>query len=178
MRPLSIAALAAIAAFCALPLLLHAGLRINTTSSFPPGLYWVVDKVPARGDLVLFCPPQREVFRLAHERGYLAAGTCPGGYMRLLKRLVGEAGDEVAIQPAGLSVNGLLQARSQRLDVDPRGRAMPRPDSDHFQLAAGQVLMLSDYSRLSFDGRYFGPIPRSQLCEVVRPVLVWSRAGD
>jgi type IV secretory pathway protease TraF len=55
---------------------------------------------------------------------------------------------------------------------------MPRPDSDRFQLAAGQVLMLSDYSRLSFDGRYFGPIPRSQLGEVVRPVLVWGKAGD
>lgn len=177
-RPLSVAAALAILAFCALPLALLAGARINTTSSFPPGIYWVVDKAPEKGDLVLFCPPRQEIFRLAHERGYLSSGTCPSGYMRLLKRLVAVSGDEVLIAPEGVSVNGRLQQRSQPLQQDPRGRSMPHPQSPHFRLVRGEVLMLSDYSRLSFDGRYFGAVPQAQLGEVVKPWLVWSRSDE
>jgi len=51
----------AILALLVLPLLLRSGARINITSSFPPGIYWVVDKAPAKGDLVMFCPPIRAV---------------------------------------------------------------------------------------------------------------------
>jgi type IV secretory pathway protease TraF len=37
----------------------------------------------------------------------------------------------------------------------------------------GEALLMSDYSPSSFDGRYFGPIPRAQIQGVVRPVLTW-----
>ncbi|MFJ4345065.1 conjugative transfer signal peptidase TraF [Pseudomonas sp. NPDC089401] len=174
-RPLTLLAVLAILAFCGLPLVLHGGARINVTSSFPPGIYWVVDKAPEKGDLVLFCPPESEVFSLAHARGYLAGGPCPGGYMHLLKRLVGTAGDDVAIDADGVRVNGQLQARSQPLQRDPSGRPMPHPAAARFRLQDAQVLMLSDYSRLSFDGRYFGAVPEAQLGEVVEPWLVWQR---
>lgn len=169
------AAVVVILASCALLLVLWAGARINTTSSFPRGIYWVVDKSPVKGDLVLFCPPRREVFHLALERGYLHSGTCPGGYMRMLKRLVAVAGDDVWITLAGVSVNGQLQQRSQPLLLDPGGRAMPQPPLLYFRLARDEVLLMSDYSRSSFDGRYFGAIPREQLGEVVRPWLVWGQ---
>lgn len=175
-RPLSVAALLGILALLLSALAMHSGARINVTSSFPPGIYWVVDKAPEKGDLVMFCPPQLPLFDLAHTRGYLNGGSCPGGYMHMIKRLVAEAGDEVLIADAGVSVNGQLQLRSQLLAKDPSGRSMPRPASAHFRLAEGEVLMLSDYSRLSFDGRYFGTIPRVQLNEVVRPWLVWDRS--
>ena len=55
---------------------------------------------------------------------------------------------------------------------------MPHPQAQHFRLGSGEVLMLSDYSRLSFDGRYFGAVPQTQLGEVVRPWLVWNRSRD
>lgn len=177
-RPLSLAAALAILMFCALPLILLAGARVNVTSSFPPGVYWVVDKVPERGDLVLFCPPQRDVFDLARERGYLQSGTCPGGYMRMLKRLAAIAGDEVLILPEGISVNGQVQERSQPLALDPSGRNMPHPQFGKLQVAADEALLLSDYNRYSFDGRYFGAVPMSQVEEVIRPVLVWGRPRD
>ncbi len=177
-RPLSLAAALAVLMFCALPLFLLAGARVNVTSSFPPGVYWVVDKVPERGDLVLFCPPRRDVFDLAHDRGYLPSGTCPGGYMRMLKRLAAIAGDEILIVPEGINVNGQLQARSQSLKLDPSGRRMPHPEANQFQLAAGEALLLSDYNRYSFDGRYFGTVPMSQVDEVIRPVLVWGGPRD
>ncbi|MFJ4157208.1 conjugative transfer signal peptidase TraF [Pseudomonas sp. NPDC089752] len=174
-RPLSVAAVLAILLLLVLPLVLRSGARINVTSSFPPGIYWVVDKAPEKGDLVMFCPPQQPVFDLAHTRGYLSSGPCPGGYMRMIKRLVGVPGDDVLIVPEGVSVNGRLQVRSQPLLQDPSGRRMPLPSSTHFRLGNGEVLMLSDYSRLSFDGRYFGAVPQAQLDEVVRPWLVWNR---
>ncbi|MDE4536801.1 conjugative transfer signal peptidase TraF [Pseudomonas sp. ITEM 17296] len=174
-RPLSVAAVVAILAFCAVPLVLWGGARLNVTSSFPPGIYWVVDKAPEKGDLVMFCPPQEAVFQLAHARGYLAGGTCPGGYMHLLKRLVAVSGDDVQITAEGVSVNGQLQVRSQPLQQDPSGRPMPQPPLAHFRLGSDEVLMLSDYSRLSFDGRYFGAVPQGQLGEVVEPWLVWRK---
>jgi len=95
--------------------------------------------------------------------------------MRMLKRLVAVAGDDVWITAAGVSVNGQLQPHSQPLLVDPGGRAMPQPSLLHFQLAHDEVLLLSDYSRLSFDGRYFGAIPQAQLGEVVRPWMTWGQ---
>ncbi|HEK1006906.1 TPA: S26 family signal peptidase [Pseudomonas putida] len=95
--------------------------------------------------------------------------------MRMIKRLVAVPGDEVLIAAEGVSVNGQLQVRSQPLPQDPSGRSMPQPSSAQFRLADGEVLMLSDYSRLSFDGRYFGAVPQAQLDEVVRPWLVWNR---
>jgi type IV secretory pathway protease TraF len=32
---------------------------------------------------------------------------------------------------------------------------------------------MSDVSGTSFDGRYFGPINRSQIKTVIRPVITW-----
>lgn len=174
-RPLSVAAAVAILCFLLLPLALHCGARINVTSSFPPGIYWVVDKTPAKGDLVMFCPPEQPLFDLAHSRGYLGSGSCPGGYMHMLKRLVAVADDEVDFAETGVRVNGQLQVRSQPLAKDPSGRSLPRPPQAHLRLAGSEVLLLSDYSSLSFDGRYFGVLPRKQVNEVVRPWLVWQR---
>ncbi len=53
---------------------------------------------------------------------------------------------------------------------------MPGPPVARIQIGSGEVLMLSDYSELSFDGRYFGPVSEAQLEEVVEPWLVWSAA--
>jgi type IV secretory pathway protease TraF len=50
---------------------------------------------------------------------------------------------------------------------------MPVCRLQDYRLAAGEVLLMSDYSPLSFDGRYFGPIPRAQIQGVVQPVWTW-----
>jgi type IV secretory pathway protease TraF len=41
-------------------------------------------------------------------------------------------------------------------------------------LAARDVLLMSDISGRSFDGRYFGPIERAQIQAVIRPVWIWK----
>ncbi|MGL4447802.1 MAG: hypothetical protein ACRCUZ_08805 [Shewanella sp.] len=40
-------------------------------------------------------------------------------------------------------------------------------------MAANEVLLMSDVSRTSFDGRYFGPVSRVQIRHVIRPLLTW-----
>ena len=49
---------------------------------------------------------------------------------------------------------------------------MPHYETD-CTLKDNQVLLMSDYNPLSFDGRYFGPINRAQIRSVIRPVLTW-----
>ena len=150
-----------------------AGARINTTASFPYGLYWVVHAPVKKGEMVMFCPGQGDAFREARARGYIGAGYCPGGYGFILKEIVGAQGDRVAITSRGVFVDKRLLANSKPDDRDPAGRPLPRLRG-RFTLKRGQVLVMSSYNPLSFDSRYFGPINRSQIRNVVRPILTWA----
>ena len=59
-----------------------AGLRVNATPSMPRGLWRVtVAETPLRrGQIVTVCLPDTPAIRKAARRGYIPAGTCPGGY--------------------------------------------------------------------------------------------------
>lgn len=149
-----------------------AGLRFNHTPSFPVGFYWAVNKTPAKGDLMLFQPPLSPVFDLALERGYIG----PGGlqrYEQMLKRIVATGGDVVTIDTAGVYVNRCKLTNSAPLSVDLAGRPMPRCRLTDYRLRLGEVLLMSDYSALSFDSRYFGPVSQVQIQAVVRPIWTW-----
>lgn len=150
-----------------------AGARINSTASFPIGLYWVVDIPPRKGDLVLFCPPPRVVFDDAKRRGYLGAGYCPGGYGYLLKKIVAVHTDFVAITDEGVFVNNEWIENSEPLLADSTGQSLPRVQMHGQTLQQEEVMLLSDYSKKSFDARYFGPLHKRQIKNVVRPILTW-----
>ena len=150
-----------------------AGVRINTTKSVPVGVYWAVSTPVRKGDYVIFCPPRVGVFDEAKARGYISAGFCPGGYGYLMKRVLAAKDDTVSVGDEGVRVNGELLPLSAPLRTDKGGRLMPRYQARRFTLGASELLLMSDVSPTSFDGRYFGPINRSQLRTVVRPVLTW-----
>ena len=155
-----------------LGLALLAGFRVNPTHSFPVGIYRTVPKAPEIGDLVIWRPPDTSVFRMALDRGYLF----PGGfyrYMQMLKRLVAVEGDVITIDDAGVTVNGRRLKNSKPLAVDGSNRPLPVLRLHDYRISDGEVLLMSDYSPISFDGRYFGPIPRAQVQSVVRPVWTW-----
>jgi conjugative transfer signal peptidase TraF len=154
-------------------LLLLAGFRFNHTHSFPVGVYWVVPKAPAVGDLVLFEPPQAPPFDLALQRGYVRSGGGWRPYEMMVKRLVAVGGDVVSIDDAGVYVNGVRLTNSKPLPVDEAGRPMPVLRLRDYRLEPDEVLLMSDYSPLSFDARYFGPISRTQIQSVVQPVWTW-----
>lgn len=156
-----------------LGLALLAGFRVNHTHSFPVGVYWMVPKPPAVGDLVIFDPPQTPPFEMGLQRGYLRPGGGWRPYEPMLKRLVAVAGDVVTIDEAGVTANGRVLKNSKPMKVDEAGRPMPVLRLQDYRLAPGEVLLMSEYSPTSFDGRYFGPIRRAQIQSVVRPVWTW-----
>lgn len=155
-----------------------AGIRINTTPSLPMGLWQVSPGVPARGDIVLICPPDTAVMRGAHDAGYISGGYCPSGLAPLLKPVAAVPGDEVQPSPLGVIVNGRLLPRTASMKVDGSGRLLPVLPH-HVQIVpAGEVWLLSSYNKASFDSRYFGPLRAERIIGVARPVLTQSSRHD
>jgi conjugative transfer signal peptidase TraF len=149
-----------------------AGLRVNHTHSFPVGVYWAVPKAPAVGDLVFFRPPEEAVFNEALARGYIGRGGFTH-YETMLKRIEAVSGDVISITTAGVTVNGRQLANSKPQAVDQAGRPMPLWNLRDYRLGTDEVLLMSDYSPFSFDGRYFGTIPRAQIKSVAWPIWTW-----
>ena len=150
-----------------------AGARINTTKSIPVGLYWTSSAPVEKGAYVLWCPPKVGVFDDAKERGYIGVGFCPGDYGYMMKRVLAAKNDAVTITAEGVRVNGELLPLSAPIEADSAGRPLPRFQAERFTLDGSELLLMSDVSGISFDGRYFGPIDRSQIKGVIRPVFTW-----
>jgi conjugative transfer signal peptidase TraF len=150
------------------------GLRINGTHSFPVGFYLATSKRPEKGDLVFFDPPSLTLFALAKERGYLGTGFSPAGCGALIKRLAGVAGDCVTINATGVVVNGIRLVNSVPCNYDGVGRPLkPYLLKDHI-LGPDEVLLMSEYSPISFDARYFGPLSQTTIKSVIEPLLTWD----
>ena len=149
------------------------GVRINTSPSIPLGLYWTSSLPLTKGAYVLFCPPQVGVIAEARARGYLSSGFCPGDYGYMMKKILAVKDDTVVISDTGVSVNGTLLPFSVPLNKDKAGRPLPRYQSTNFVIGNSELLLMSDRSGTSFDGRYFGPINRAQIKTVIVPVLTW-----
>ncbi|WP_228892997.1 conjugative transfer signal peptidase TraF [Pseudoduganella aquatica] len=168
-------------AICALALLVQSvflyllGARVNTTLSIPVGLYWRVSEPVEKGAYVMFCPPPVEVFDQAKRRGYLGAGFCPGGYGYIMKQVAGVTDDQVEIGNDGVRINGRLLDMSAPLQADAGGRTMPRFQADRYVLSEHQLLLMGDSNPRSFDARYFGPVQRGQVKDVVTPVFTWGK---
>jgi conjugative transfer signal peptidase TraF len=154
-------------------LLFAIGLRVNGTASEPVGIYWAVSKVPAKGDLVFVLPPSMPIFRLAKERGYLAAGPSPAGTCGLIKQIAAVGGDGVSIDSEGVRVNGIVLKNSAPRLTDDAGRLMPACYLSTYTLGVDEVLLMSDYNPASFDGRYFGPLPKTAIQSVIVPLITW-----
>jgi len=136
----------------------------NATASAPIGLYvGETERVPTRGDLVLVRPPS-EVAAFASGRGYLPPD------VPLIKRIVGTSGDTICAHGDMISLNGSFLLK--RLESDGRGRSLPRW-SGCKRLGDTEIfLAMTDVSD-SFDGRYFGPIPASDIIGRLQPL--WTQ---
>lgn len=140
----------------------HAPLLVwNASASAPIGLYRVTTGAPERGDLVLISLP-KSIAKLAAERRYLPLG------VPLIKRIAAVAGDDVCVFDGAIVINGEIAA--PRLEVDREGRPMPR--WDECRTLTGDEIFLLLTPADSFDSRYFGPIPRTQITG--RLVPLWT----
>jgi conjugative transfer signal peptidase TraF len=170
MRTVGVASLLVSASFC---LLLWSGMRINGTHSFPVGIYWTVQRPMKKGDLVFVLPPAAPAFALAVARGYLERGYTPAHSCALIKRVVAIGGDLITIDVQGVSVNGERLPNSTPLEWDGADRPLQPWWVTDYRLDPREVLLMSDYSPLSWDSRYFGPLPITAIQSVIRPVLTW-----
>jgi conjugative transfer signal peptidase TraF len=169
----TLVALLGISVLAVMAVLYFLGVRINTTKSIPLGLYLTSKQAVEKGAYVFFCPPDNEIFATAKKRNYITSGFCPGGYGYLMKRIVATEGDVVTTSRRGVSVNGQLLPYSQLRTADLGGRPLPRWPLSHYTLEDSELLLMSDVSDTSFDGRYFGPVARSQIRSVIQPFITW-----
>lgn len=151
-----------------------AGLRINVSGSLPIGLYRAVGDGSAlkRGSVVIVCLPETWS-KLAREHKILGPGRCAGGTYGLGKRAIAVSGDVVTLSPAGFVLNNRILPNSEPHALDRRGRSVPRYPWGTYTLDAGEVWLYSCHPS-AFDSRYFGPVQRSSITTVVKPLLVTS----
>lgn len=141
------------------------GYHVNITKSYPLGIYQkVMTSEYQRGDLVIFCPPKREVFAYALQQGWLVPGSCPSATISMMKKIAGIEGDTILIDKF-VYINGIKQPNSLVQNIPYKARSA--------QLQKNEVLLLSDYSSMSFDGRYFGAITKNHILGKVTPVYTW-----
>jgi len=129
------------------PLLLY-----NPSESAPLGWYRIeaIDEI-SRGDLVAANLPI-DASNLAAQRGYLPTG------IPVIKTVAALDGDMVCEERSLLQINGLPTVRV--LPTDQAERPLPSPWKACRRLQEDEVLLLSDRTPDSFDGRYFGAVQR------------------
>ena len=152
----------------------QSGLRLNTTRSIPLGLYRMSTDPIVNGAYVLWCPPKRQEFDLAKERGYIGSGFCPGGYGNMMKKVLATHNDVVSVTDEGVLINGTFVPASQPFEEDSMGRPLPRFRMTDHELAASELMLMSDTNSRSFDARYFGPVHRAHIQSIIYPVWTWE----
>lgn len=149
-----------------------AGLRLNTTTSMPRGLYRSVGGPVTTGAWVSVCLPS-EISRFGVERSYLGAGSCLNGTEPVLKVVAAVAGDVVEVTADGVAVNGELLAHSRPLERDRGGRELAAYSAGARALAPDELWLHSPFEERSWDSRYFGPVPATCVTDVVAPLVTF-----
>jgi conjugative transfer signal peptidase TraF len=145
------------------------GFRINTTPSYPLGLWRIrpLARDARVGDRVFICPPNASQFRNARERGYLRRGLCEGGFGPLIKTIVATANQSVDVGDA-VMIDGQPLHHSDVSATDTAGR--PLAVYSGGPVPSGFVFVHSDFPG-SFDSRYFGPIQQNGVLGLAHEVL-------
>jgi conjugative transfer signal peptidase TraF len=131
----------------------------NVTASAPLGLYRRTNGPIQRTNWVLIHAPD-EARELAAVRHYLPRN------VPMVKQIAATSGDMVCRHGNVVSVNGTVKAFA--LDRDRYGRDLPRWEGCQ-HLRGDQVFVLTR-PPTSFDGRYFGAVPITNLIERIEPV--------
>jgi conjugative transfer signal peptidase TraF len=137
----------------------------NASASVPIGLYGIaaLGKL-AIGDLVVVAPPKPLAAFLA-SRGYLPLG------VPLIKHVFALPGQIACRNELLVAVDGTVAVTA--LAHDWRGRVLPAWQGCRV-IAPDEVFLMNSDEPASFDGRYFGPIPRSAI--VGRALPLWTFA--
>ncbi len=139
------------------------GISYQFSRSMPEGLYLYrpVGRL-YRDETVLFMPPTWvEKYLVRH--GWLHP------QMLMMKQVMALPGDQFCIRDHAVYLNGYKVAPV--LTHYAPGKALPH--LHYCQIVPpNQYVLMSTHIRLSFDGRYFGPISRQYIIEQAQPLFV------
>lgn len=138
-------------------------LLINETASEPLGVYRLVPHEESnyrRGMFVVF-PVPRELRAIVYGRHWMRNG------IPFLKELLGMPGDRVCVFADRLEIN--TEAIGPVFERDSTGQSLPQ-QRGCFIVQPGYFFAASHYLDKSFDGRYFGALPLSEIQGEARPV--------
>lgn len=149
--------------------------RINLTESIPVGLYRIIGTEPLKNAYVIFCPDDRQSFRLAKNRGYIDHGLYCNGYGYLMKKVVAVSGDILSVTKEGVFVNQMLILYSKPKLQDGMNRALPQWQVMNYQLQEDEIMTMTNQSEWSFDGRYYGLVHTRQIKGMITPIWVINK---
>jgi conjugative transfer signal peptidase TraF len=112
--------------------------------------------------------------RLGRDRAYLRRGSCPQDSQELIKEIAAVPGDTVSLSPSGLKVNGHPIPGTVLREVDASGRALPHPPFGENIVSPDYLWVLGLSRCLSWDSRYFGPVPVNHVRATAIPILTYG----
>jgi conjugative transfer signal peptidase TraF len=145
---------------------------ITTDSAAPAGIYRMIYLPLTRGRLVLACLPYQAA-RLALSRDYLGAGNCPAGAEPVAKVIGALPGDTVDIELGAVAVDDIRIPDSPTVTRDSMGRPLEHTAWGRRMVAPGTIWLFGFNNPRSWDGRYFGAIPISNLLGGLKPIITW-----
>ncbi|WP_408072886.1 conjugative transfer signal peptidase TraF [Legionella pneumophila] len=151
------------------------GFRINLTESIPVGLYRITGAESLKNAYVIFCPDDRQTFRLAKNRGYIDHGLYCNGYGYLMKKVVAVSGDILSVTNEGVFVNQVKIPYSKPKLQDGMNRALPQWQVMNYQLKVNEIMTMTSQSEWSFDGRYYGLVHTRQIKGMITPIWVINK---
>ena len=140
-------------------------IYFNVTTSLPQGFYLRIPcKECRRGDYIVY-EPSEEVKTLIIKNGW------GDGKRDFLKKVGATEGEKYSIESDTLRFEIEGKYIGQVCDTDNAGNVLPKLRGE-FEVPKGYVLPIATSAR-SFDGRYSGAIPKSQIKARVVPILTW-----
>ena len=135
----------------------------NASVSVPIGLYAVSPAGPLRIAEVVVVRPPEALSQFLANRHYLPQG------LPMLKRVLAVPGQIVCRNARGITVDGV--AMGEALERDTQGRALPVWQGCQ-RIHDGEIFLMNWQSNVSFDGRYFGPLPMTSV--IGRAEALWT----
>ncbi|MBK5941857.1 signal peptidase I [Halochromatium roseum] len=128
------------------------GLDDQEALCLPPYRWYLIDtwdRQPQPGQLVAFAATEAMA-------PYFSIG------QTVIKRVVGVAGDRVAVDAAGTTINGVVRPNSDPALATTLQQPVTTFDRSEFEVPPGHLWVMGD-TRDSFDGRYWGALPIAQV---------------
>lgn len=150
------------------PFAIHfSGLMLNGTDSVPVGLY----RRSGVGSYAVLCLPDGAL-QTAKEAGLdLSGGSCPNGSIPLLKPLyVASVSRPIEFGEAGFRIGGRFVPNTAPKPVSKTGARLQHYDFGTYREG---IFAISDFSRDSYDSRYFGPVGPDTIRYYANPV--WTK---